>query len=339
MPAELRFISFEVLAPGNANCLVITHGPTRSVLGETVVVDPPPETIDILPASLRLLLRWSQPPQGTVHVQVSYVAEVLGQRHAAWFMVPPESFAEGRIYAEFEVLDTDWPEVYSGRAKFREPEQRLMFEIDRRTSPKLLRHAADIPDADKLFRESTIIPFICELDQRLERRWNNAPIPALRDRAYTAYISAIFDSAIRAVFPRPVYADLGDIFCRFAAGHLRRLVSVDRGLPERVDIVVTEPDSYFVFLFAEFAIAALEHGIDTELWNSLLPWLVKMQRLYVNRIAYTSSLRTFGFPGDALSEVEFDRLSREFPSHSMNRCELELLMARNLHERSERISR
>ncbi len=77
---------------------------------------------------------------------------------------------------------------------------------------------------------------------------------------------------------------LGLAFERFAKGELLTRLTDATGstVAYHKDLLVAEaaPDGPAIFLFAEFALLAIEQGIDAEFWARLLPTLESMQHLY-----------------------------------------------------------
>lgn len=61
----------------------------------------------------------------------------------------------------------------------------------------------------------------------------------------------------------------------FASGRLRHRSDPKVRVPNNV------PDGAAVFLYPEFALLAIEHGIDVNTWRGLLPILIRMPMLYV----------------------------------------------------------
>jgi hypothetical protein len=70
------------------------------------------------------------------------------------------------------------------------------------------------------------------------------------------------------------------------------------------------------FLFAEFAVLALGHGVHTDVWEPLLPWLVGAQAIYMKSYR-TATLRyaSYGkYCGSSLSDTEKETCRK--PSHT-----------------------
>jgi len=135
-------------------------------------------------------------------------------------------------------------------------------------------------------------------------------------------------------------ADQVSAYRRFASGRLR--ISVSRQRPHS-PLVCFEPDSAAIFLFAEFALLALELNIERQLFQSLLPILVEIQAIYVYRVGAPQSgmaLAEYQMPPEAPSAADPNfavyerRLEQITQDHVNCHTELECRARMHLHLKS-----
>lgn len=69
------------------------------------------------------------------------------------------------------------------------------------------------------------------------------------------------------------FIELGQAFCHFSNGELR--------INKPFQITEYEPDSGFYFAFGEFALLALELGIDSDFWSQIVRYLILTQEIFV----------------------------------------------------------
>jgi hypothetical protein len=175
---------------------------------------------------------------------------------------------------------------------------RLYFcDLDHRTDRDLLAASADDPDASELMRASLFLAsllgrrivararlFCPEHGACLPRELRSAPIEFVRR------VSRVQLECARRAFgdlTDPLKLDLIErAYEHFAAGQLRHVVD---------GRAVCEPDSAYFFMFAEFALLAIQLDVDAQEWRGLLCGLVRAQLLYAFVYGPTgSSPRPFG---------------------------------------------
>jgi len=227
---------------------------------------------------------WSDESQSLYNLEVALLGRCPGhgadwdRRSLAWFWwhfdgrTHPGLFgSRGRLFGVHHSVSTIHGEAWFRRHMVKE----VARDLSRRTR---LRHLAAIGNGE---HEPPSAP-----GWRPRRHW-------------LAYLSGIQLVAIEEFFPR-CFAD-GIIesgamgaFEAFASGVLgQRVTYADEGagLEELRKIPLTEgaPEGPSLFLFAEFAFAAIREGVDAEQWTTLLPAMVGMQDIY--RHAYGDPLR------------------------------------------------
>lgn len=163
----------------------------------------------------------------------------------------------------------------------------FLFELDRQTL-KVWMELAGVPKPTQNLRLDAFNCLTPGLNERLRETLDGWPVPAITDSATLSLFADLFWGAAEAHFDssdtRPFSAkvqDLGHTLERFAAGRLRLKSAITTSTLG--DIWHFEPDSYFVFFFAEFAFAASEKGYYVTEFQQLLPYLVRMQRFFCER--------------------------------------------------------
>ncbi len=285
-PSEaLQTFDLSLVAPSGATGVQVTFSPTRSRL---VQVAGPSDFVraggveleDGLP---RFGIRFITPipAKRGFQAHISYLGEQLRAPLACWdgrTDEPPDPACGRR-----------WQNVYAQREKLAmtNPAQAYLFELDRLTHPVLLHFCREVCRDERARRIQRQDDLAKVLLARLEDRFGGTAPPAVQDVDACRQFSAIFRQA--ATMLRQDYRHAGEVLEAFAAGYHRVEISVPNS---SVIDVMSEPDSYFVFLFAEFGFACLEqsHPIDPDMWLSMLQSLVKIQSLYLER--WTPDART-----------------------------------------------
>lgn len=179
---------------------------------------------------------------------------------------------------------------------------------------------------------------VCEcLCRRVDRRLAGQSAdetPSLDD---TRAITRMFEAASRTLANRN---DVGGVLLDFAAGALARVAYFRHG-DRRHRYRVSEPDSGFIFLFAEFGFAG--HAFGMPFWTRRLLFdLVKMQRYFLERNAHQRPRpwRQYRQPDRPLSNEARVRIDRDYarsfgPSPTI--CRLEQMMLAHL-EWAERVT-
>jgi len=322
--------------------VALIFAPTRTTILDGRLVEPPGlvamgrvvagATVQITPVAPALI------PAGVIDVELQFLREapvepiiaIRRRGETPWQEQELEALTEESVCSE-----------YSERQKLAlsDAEQRCLFELDRQTNEALLACNPDVTPGERNNRRTMIRDVTKRLQYRLTDRWNEATIGSVD--ALTTQItelSQIFRDAMLALGVGADWAKVGTTLENFAAGELRETVTVmiSGGFSE--PRVVSEPDSYFVFLFAEFALAALDVGVDTGMWQDLLPSLVRMQRCYVLRFTpkepcvtcYTEKATT---KLDGAKRAAIDAtFTTKWSTSTKDRAALEVMILENLKE-------
>lgn len=144
--------------------------------------------------------------------------------------------------------------------------------LDRRTNPALLRRRPGSPAS------MLIDPAARVLVRRLLARAAGAP-PEPMEAPTVAYLSRLQRDLVLETFGPAFPAPLLEAFARFGSGELVLEVARDDA---RITPRLSNggPNGAFVFLFAEFALAALELGIDADFWPAALPAMLAAAEHY-----------------------------------------------------------
>lgn len=126
------------------------------------------------------------------------------------------------------------------------------------------------------------------------------------------------------------YAKVQCCFEKFANGELRDPANPGAG----------EPNGDFFFLFAEFALAAMEFGHDRDIWAKLLRTFVKCQEIYLSAYPPAAGQPDSGLdrdrpfnPAGQVSEEKKRELRRKYDEKSP--AELERMYGENLKKAHE----
>ena len=228
----------------------------------------------------------------------------------------------------------EWLSIYRARSLFKEPEQRFLFELDRQSNPDLLRLAPDLSPQQaeqRIAAWRTLVPLLMN---RLELRARGMPhlAPPITPTSLLLEFSQVVYKATQVLGAGHDWHAVGHALQQFAAGDLHRDIPLARG-----DHVVyhgtVEPDSFFIFFFAEFALASLDAPAARPyhtMWAYLLPHLVKMQRYFLARFPDRRRIRDYGEPRVPLDPSARAAIDREWVSLPSDRHTLESLMKLNL---------
>jgi len=231
------------------------------------------------------------------------------------FLVLPDSLLQKkRHYAERTLLaETPGP-------------QRFFFHLDRETDPPTLdvRVALKEMTQDKADERTKLVLEVGQLlYARVQRRWAVAtaggdlklPSGTKEKELIRKCSTEIFREAAAGISITPnEWAGVGTACLAFADGSLRRMVPVDDDL-QQPPWPVTEPNSASILMFAELALVAASLGIDDDMWEPLLPDLVKMQGYYWGRwkIAKKRRYTAYGVPDpQLLSSVARSKADQDF---------------------------
>lgn len=144
--------------------------------------------------------------------------------------------------------------------------------LDRRSNPSLLRRRPGSPAS------MIVDPVARALVGRVLARAAGAR-PGPVEAPMVAYLSRMQRDLVLGTFGPAFEGPLLEAFSRFGAGELALEVLRDDA---RITPCISNggPNGAFVILFAEFALAALEHGIDADFWPAALPALVAAAEFY-----------------------------------------------------------
>jgi hypothetical protein len=314
-------------APPQVGACELTFAPTRSKIHCVSVVEPAGGSV-VAKEEFRVWARWPANARAIqIRLKVVYEYEPPRRLAVSW-----GNETDASIFGT--PTSDDWGLLYSAREKFNEPEQRFLFELDRQTNPNLLPMSTDVPAAvrvDRIARWDSLLP---QLQERLEVRKRGLPaqLSPISPVDLLPYFSEVVRKATRALGAGENWARVGAVLEQFAAGDLHRTVCVPRD-SKTVSIGLVEPDSYFIFFFAEFALAALEEPTchaHFDMWARLLPSLVKMQRYFIGRFPERQCVTAFGEPPSSLDPAVRNVIDQNFVGRDGRKEVQALLMKENL---------
>ncbi|MBC7773190.1 MAG: hypothetical protein H7210_11885 [Pyrinomonadaceae bacterium] len=283
---------------------IVRFSPVRGAIHPPMRVTPESIRAEFIrPRGVQLLLPPDLPGDTEIDVTLAVSGEPIGQ-YVMDIVRPPRPAARPTEVAG----PRDWGLICKARQLMTDPEQAYFFELDRTTNVWLLDYADDLTRQEKEYRKRVLndadpTSLISQLTTRLKTRFTEGLIPRPLDNPADAEeISRIFRGATRKLQVGEDWDKVGHSLRRFAAGELMANVLIDTtdndNRPITKNIIVTAPDSFYIFFYAEFALACLQLSIDVDMWESLLPYLVDMQRIYSERFTpKPSRLREyFGAP-------------------------------------------
>jgi len=226
-----------------------------------------------------------------------------------------------------------YEQIYDGRERVVETEldarQGFLFDLERWSNDRFMPFSSDMSDAQREDRGS----LVDRVRFRLERRVNLRSAGRVPDRPPARddieAITGIFVRAARHLRGGPY---LGEVLLDFAAGDLGRSVQWHlNGEPQTYR--VAEPDSGYVFLFAELGLVGRSY--DIAFWTErLILDLVKMQRYFMARFPFRApSWRQYPQPLAPLCPQARARIDGEYRAYASDLLSietLEALMAANL---------
>lgn len=242
----------------------------------------------VRPLAILVMLPGNTRPTTPVELTIEVIGEPV---HRFEVGVAPE--ARPGVGSTDVASPRDWLLLYHARAAMTDPKQVFFFELERMTNIWFLEHAPDVPTQEKQRRAKLLTDIgaesiITQLTNRLRSRYSESerPLP-LNSRDDAKLVSGIFRDATRKLACGDDWDAVGEAMLEFAAGHLMQNVVIDttdhQNRPIRKNIIVTAPDSFYIFFYAEFALAAMELGVDADMWGSLIPYLCDMQPIYIAR--------------------------------------------------------
>lgn|GEM_PF-2711861 len=170
-------------------------------------------------------------------------------------------------------------------------ERAFLLHLDEQTLPDLMP-LAGVDEQERKKREKAFKCVVAHLNHRMKvlLKPATAPTQVAVKKEDVAVFSGIFLEAVEKRFEGeasqwPIEQQapvLGQTLQRFASGLLRAPITVNK--PDK-KLYHFEADSYFVFMFAEFAFLAIDKGPEAhkKSFEALLPHLVRMQRYFVER--------------------------------------------------------
>lgn len=305
----------------------VVFAPTRTNIVGVAAVEPANIRVD-QPEDFRTRFRWSESQQvQAITFEVEYTNEPPNVLIASW---------NQKWRTEGEPVSTmDFKAIYDFRDKLgRTGEQRFLFELDRQTSQHLMCFAPDIAPEVRAQRQVMLDRLNQNhLGPRLYARWRDGSVRNMPvDADLLIYFSAIVHKAAMTMGVGEDWSRVGLTIERFAAGDMIQHIPVQRfGCAYDLDMV--QPDSYFLFYFAEFALAALDENACaqwTDMWTGLMPSLVKAQAYYMARFSDASCLTQHFKAMALLSEVNRVAIDARFPPRGSTRATLEAAMYDNL---------
>ncbi|MFT7669739.1 MAG: hypothetical protein ACI8X5_002446 [Planctomycetota bacterium] len=200
-------------------------------------------------------------------------------------------------------------------------ERAFLFELDKQTLEPYMTYAL-VPKSERQARTEgfeCLTPYLAE-----KLRGNFAGVPfedAPNSSAMVRFTEVFWKAAEQRFLPGTSLSaadkarTLGGTLEKFAGGLMATTVNL--ALVGSSAVRQFEPDSYFVFFFAEFAFASIEHSPEDNPFIPLLPWLVRMQRFFVERFhlpkaVIESQVVACDYqPLYALEQAQFDALRLE----------------------------
>lgn len=311
----------------------IVFAPTRSNLSQ-LHVTPPSEDPQI--DTLVIHLKWPEPLEAGTEIHLEYEATGEPLRLI--------SAHETRLRGEHSWSDEprfqhEYDQIAAARHRLAaaDPRQAFFFELDRRTNPVLTGFSGEFPTRPALVAHGALRADVSSiLEKRLKQRWEKKAVEPISDpRLLEGLI--FFSSLVRTCAAPLLSAASTAGFCRaieaFAAGELRRKIQIQTGAnnEEIEHFTVSEPDSAFVFLFAEMGIACTELRIDTDLWFPSLTALVKTQLYYLGRFEpYVLPFNLYGQPTRRLSSDARARIDQDAPDPPITLDAAREAVAKNL---------
>lgn len=158
---------------------------------------------------------------------------------------------------------------------FNSVEYREFFrDYEYATNSDLFATNPDLTDAEKKTRCKAIHAVGELLWDRILDRYQGQPLAACgaSTKSYVKYLSSELQRPIfEKHFGKPLLKEVEDAFDLFAS---RRLMDYNQTFNYM-------PDGENVFLFAEFALLALQCGVDEDFWTLLVNTFIRTQELYI----------------------------------------------------------
>lgn len=284
MSREHPFVWRGTAPPGGAYSMVtLRFPPSRSHLLTAQAVAPAVAQTSVL-ADLQIVqvvLRDPVPAGAQVTVTTIAVGEMLSDPLVKWdnniVLLDNEPPPEAR---------PDWKDIYDRREHLAQvsAEQSFFFELERATFWPMLYWNPHIPDKAQRKTMAELVGQRLAARLLIRRDGPVAPhtVPSSLD------CSQIIHDCTPASLRGQGWKGLSRAMENFAAGELRTMIDWAQGL----QYAAAEPDSYYIFLYAELAISVIEDPAHQqgpaaadliEMWLDVLPSLVKMQSYFCAR--------------------------------------------------------
>lgn len=205
---------------------------------------------------------------------------------------------------------TEWLQVYDARQALakKDPISRFFFELDWQTEPNLAAAAAKRGHHSPFPVEEW--PAVAELLELRLRSHRARMRPGVSlSLAHVQALSEIVSKAVDtlAVKVKPVER----VILAFGAGtHQASVPFGGASSPGR--FLINDADSYYIWLFAEFGLQAIEFDVDEPRWKKLMPSLLCAGWLYSHRFPEPLPLGSYLRPGAALLPARVKKLERTF---------------------------
>lgn len=288
--------------------VLITFSPTRTVIRDIAFqgrLDGTPKWTVYTGLSVEIARPSSIALDGEVKLDIAFAGEPLSNPHVRFLHTSKD--ANAVAFDRYERIHDRRQALAEQERTTGDRSQRYLFDLDRQTNNiylclPVLAGELEKPERDfRIHCAATVGKFLGERTKsRMRLNGNGEPYPFKGQRHHVAYLSALFVD---------INGDghwVGAVLERFAAGSLGRRLTFDTDpeepeMPPYPDERISEPNSWAIFQFAEFAVVCIEMGIDIEFWKSLLCSLVKMQGFYAARFETVQrdpdwSLDSFGIP-------------------------------------------
>lgn len=177
----------------------------------------------------------------------------------------------------------EWARLIDARrALSKDPVHAFFWNLDEGSHVAYFPYLPALQPALRARREEAWRFVITALGQRLEMRWRGGRPEEVACRGHLQEYSSFMIGAAGPLGAPKLTAPLGGALRLFAAGLTALSVEVGTKASPHA-CTVSEPDSYFVCFFLEFALAAVEQRVDASFWTPLLDDLAMMAPLFVAR--------------------------------------------------------
>lgn len=201
----------------------------------------------------------------------------------------------------------EWAEVFKQRESIAGKDRRhaFLFHLDWNSEPHLIE-AARSAGRNPTLTEREWAQAVLLLEGYLRSRWFGRTMPTDRSLplALVRKLSKVVVDAVALLSGATDAQRLTEAkatLIEFALGTMRQRARFGSG-PRAGQMIIGDPDSYYIWFFAEFGIMAIDQRIDQAMWRELVPTLVLAGLFYSGRFKVKRSLRTYSLPGAALTD-------------------------------------